>query len=100
MHASPIPTTMAASTTPSAPPGRDRYPQNVKRTYKSKHALIAYHNRVTKEEPELFVPEGKPRFVLFWDLHGAANGLYNTISIHRILVLLTTNFTLSLPAGA
>jgi hypothetical protein len=37
-------------------------------TYKSGQSLKFYRECLVRDEDELFVPEGKPRFVMLWDM--------------------------------
>jgi len=37
-------------------------------TYKPRQTLLLYRDRLRNDKDELFVPEGKPRFVITWDL--------------------------------
>jgi len=62
---------MAADTSIQHVP--NMYPIDVE-TYKSRQTLASYRDRLTRENDELFVPEGRQRFVVLWDLLEGENG--------------------------
>lgn len=58
---------MATTTQPPNHQPWNSYPNGLERTHKSKGALAVYHDRVAREERDIFVSDGKPRFVVLWD---------------------------------
>lgn len=52
----------------------DRYPLDMTRTYMSKRALAVYQARMAREARDIFVSEGKPRFLDIWERRQDADG--------------------------
>ncbi|KAK4443752.1 hypothetical protein QBC34DRAFT_416496 [Podospora aff. communis PSN243] len=75
---------MAASTSPQH--ASNEYPLGLEPgwTYKSGQTLKFYRERLVGNEDELFVPEGKPRFVMLWDMPDGENAFLPESRIDKL----------------